>query len=184
MDELGKVREDTYMIWRDGLFPVILVVAFSIGCNKSDQSSQASAAPTSAPRASGTNTPEPPVSDAPASGSDADLIRQAVEDHVRNDRGINMSAMDMSVDSVNVNGDQAQANATFRVKQGGTSMAMVYSLQRHGDGWLVVNGRPSDGQFVHPPMDKTHSGMSPNSSAPGMPDVHEFLKNHPATSNY
>jgi len=94
-----------------------------------------------------------------------------------------MSAMDMSVDSVSVTGDQAQANATFRVKQGGTSMAMVYSLQRRGNGWLVVNGQPSDGQFVHPPMDKTHSGTSTNPSAPAMPDVHDFLKNHPATSS-
>jgi len=104
-------------------------------------------------------------------------------DHVRNDHGVNMSAMDMSVDSVNVSGDQAQANATFRVKQGGATMAMVYSLQRHGKGWLVVNGHPSDGQFVHPPMDKTHSGMSANPSAPGMPDVDKFLKTHPATTS-
>lgn len=171
------------MISRHTIVSMILAAAFSIGCNKSDQSAQAPPAPASAPSATGTGVAPVANAGTPASSSDIDLIRQAVEDHVRNDRGINMSAMDMSVDSVNVSGDQAQANATFRVKQGGTSMAMVYSLQRRGNGWLVVNGQPSDGQFVHPPVDKTHSGMSPNPPAPGMPDVHDFLKNHPATNS-
>lgn len=171
------------MISRYAIVSMILVTALSIGCNKSGQSAQAPTPAASAPSAPSTGMAPAADSGAPASAGDADLIRQAVEDHVRNDHGINMSAMDMSVDSVNVNGDQAQANATFRVKQGGTSMAMVYSLQRHGNGWLVVNGQPSDGKFVHPPMDKTHSGTSPNPSAPAMPDVHDFLKNHPATNS-
>jgi hypothetical protein len=108
------------------------------------------------------------------------LIRQAVEDHVRNDQGIKLSAMDMTVDSASVQGDRAQAIATFRVKQGGASMAMAYSLERHASGWIVVKGQPAEGQYVHPPMDKTHSGTSPNSSAPTMPDVQNYLKNHPA----
>lgn len=171
------------MISRYSIFSVILAAAFSIGCNKSDQSAQAPTLPASTPSAPSTGTAPAADSGAPASAGDAELIRQAVEDHVRNDHGVNMSAMDMSVDSVNVNGDRAQANATFRLKQGGTSMTMVYSLQRHGNSWLVVNGQPSDGQFVHPPMDKTDSGTSPSPSAPGMPDVHDFLKNHPATNS-
>lgn len=160
-----------------------VAAALTTGCSKSDQPAQVPASPTSPPSAGSTAMTPAPVSGAPASGTDADLIRQAVEDHVRNDHGVNMSAMDMSVDSVSVNGDQAQANATFRVKQGGTSMAMVYSLQRHGNGWIVVNGQPSDGQLVHPPMDKTHSGMSTSPSAPAMPDVHDFLKDHPTTNS-
>jgi hypothetical protein len=122
MDASGKMGEDTRMTLRFAIAPLILATALGSGCSKSDQSPQAAAVPVTAPSTSPTPTAN---SGAPASGSDADLIRQAVEDHVRNDHGVNMSAMDMIVDSVNVNGDQAQANATFRVKQGGTSMAMV-----------------------------------------------------------
>lgn len=168
------------MTLRFAIVTVILATALAVGCGKSDQPVQVPAASASAP-----NTGMAPAANSgmPASGSDADLIRQAVEDHVRNDTSINMSAMDMTVDAVNVNGDQAQANATFRVKQGGATMAMVYSLERHGNGWLVVKGQPADGQLMHPPMDKTHSGMPPSPSAPAMPDVHDFLKNHPSTSS-
>jgi hypothetical protein len=164
----------------------VLAVASASGCsNKSAGSSQASAAsPVAQPSQSiaSSATPAPAASSKFAQGSDADLVRQAVEDHVRNDRGINLSAMDMSVDSVSIAGDRAQANATFRVKQGGAAMVMVYSLERQGGGWLVVNDQPAGGQFAHPPMDQAHSGMSgaPDSSAPGMPDVQEFLKTHPA----
>jgi len=152
-----------------------LLALMAIGCGRNEQSTvpavPSNAAASGSPSAS---------SGAPASETDASLIRQAVEDHVRTDRGINMSAMDMSIDSVSVAGEQAQANATFRVKQGGATMAMVYSLERHGNGWLVTKSQPAGGQFVHPPMDKTHTGTPPNGSAPAMPDMQSFFKSHPA----
>jgi len=170
------------MICRFAIVFLILAAVFTVGCNKSDQSVHVPPSSASASNAVSTPMPEAPTAGTPASGSDVDLIRRAVEDHVRSDRGINMSAMDMSVDSVSVNGDQAQANVTFRVKQGGASITMVYSLQRHANGWLVMSSQPTDGQFVHPPMDKTHSGMSPSQPVPGMPDVQDFLKNHPAAN--
>jgi hypothetical protein len=114
-----------------------------------------------------------------ATGSDADVVRAAIEDHLRNNHSINMAAMEMTVDSVSVNGDQAQANASFRVKQGGTGMVMTYFLERHGNGWLVIRSQPSDGQFVHPPMDKVHSGATASPpTTPAVPDVSDFLKNH------
>lgn len=178
------LRENDHMFPRFAVTSLGLAAVLAAGCSKSGQAGQAPPSTASAPNAKDSTSALPaPVSGSPASGRDIDLIRQAVEDHVRNDRGISMSAMDMSVDSVSVNGDQAQANATFRVKQGGASMAMVYSLQRSGKGWLVVNGQPSDGQFVHPPMDKTHSGMSTSPSVPAMPDVHDFLEKHPAANS-
>ena len=102
---------------------------------------------------------------------------------MRNNQGIKSSAMDMTVDSASVRGDQAQANVTFQVTQGGASMAMVYALERHGNGWLVVKNQPAEGSFVHPPMDKTHTGTSPNPSGHAMPDVQNYLKNHPAPNS-
>jgi len=91
-----------------------------------------------------------------------------------------MAAMDMVIESLNVSGDKAEASATFRIKQGGGNMAMLYSLERRGSGWAVVNSRPSDGQFVHPPVDGSQSAAPPNTASPAIPDVQEFLKNHPS----
>src|SRR5690348_17143509 len=110
---------------------VVLSLSLVCGCNDSTQTS--------------TVAPLQPAAAAPSSirpqvlSGDEDAIRQAVEDHVRNNKGINMSAMDMTVDSITVNGNQAQANATFRLKQGGTSMSMTYTLARHANGWLVLS---------------------------------------------
>jgi hypothetical protein len=116
------------------------------------------------------------------SGADADAIRAAIEEHVRSDRSINMDVMEMSVDSVSVNGDQAHAEAAFHLKQGGTGMAMTYFLERQSNGWVVTRSQPSDGQFAHPPTDDIHSGMPTSPGEPAIPDVTDFLKNHPVDS--
>jgi hypothetical protein len=115
-----------------------------------------------------------------ASDADAREIRAAIEDHVRNDRSINMGRMDISVDSVSVNGNQAHAEAAFRLKQGGTGMAMTYFLERQSHGWVVTRGQPSDGEFVHPPMDGAHSAMPPNTGEPAIPDLTDFLRSKPS----
>ena len=164
--------------------PVIVATLAGFGCNRSSEPVPVSSA---APNASSASAPQAsaPNSTVFVPGSDADLVRQAVENHVRSDRGINLSALDMSVDSVNVTGNQADAEATFRTKQGGATMVMIYYLERHGNGWLVTKDEPANGQFVHPPMDQVHSDGSsgaPSPSGSGMPDVHEFLKTHPTTN--
>jgi hypothetical protein len=169
------------MISRGATLVPVLVMILAIGCGKSDQPAPPSAATSSASEVGLAAAASPGT---PASIGDSDMIRQAIEDHVRNNHSVNMSAMDMSVDAVTVNGDTAQANAVFRLKQGGTSMAMTYSLERHGSGWLVVRGHPSDDQFAHPPTDMTHSGASASPpSASEAPDVTDFQKYHPAPSH-
>jgi hypothetical protein len=160
------------------LATAIVTAVGEIGCSKANQ-----------PAASGDTAPTSSSGSAPmaatgsgqqASGADADAIRAAIEEHVRNDHSINMDVMEMSVDSVDVNGNQAHAEAAFHLKQGGTGMAMTYFLQRQASGWVVTRSQPSDGQFVHPPTDGVHSGMqaNPGSGQPAMPDVTDFLKNH------
>jgi len=162
------------MIVRASIPLLILAAASVTGCNKNDRPIGV-AIPTQQ---------SSPVTSTPASASDSDLVNQAVQDHLRENKGINMSAMDMTVDSVTINGDNAQANATFRVKGGGATMEMVYSLQRHGNGWLVMKSQPSNGEYVHPPLDKIHSGVvSPVPAPSGMPDVTDFLRNHPAAKS-
>jgi len=165
---------------------LILAALSAVGCNRNEQPAPVSAAPPqTAPASSAPNPAPATVTGAPASASDTALVTQAVQEHLRGNKGINMSAMDMTVDSVTIDGDRAQANATFKVKGGGATMAMVYSLERHGNGWLVLKSQPSNGEFVHPPMDKIHSGAAaPNApSGSSTPSVTDFLKNQPSTKN-
>jgi hypothetical protein len=161
---------------------VIVAIVSTMGCNSNDKSGPVPATPPQSDLPSATSL----SAGLPASAADSDSVRRAVEDHLRTNQGINMSAMDLTIDSVSVDGDHAQAKATFRVKGGGAAMAMVYSLERHKDGWIVLKSQPGNGEFVHPPMDKVHSGSvsgAPASQASGTPDVTEFLKNHSSAKN-
>jgi hypothetical protein len=175
----GKdVRMNTHV-----LMNAVLAAICIGGCSQNNQTATSGTPAATHDPAAVAQAPSASSAEQPASSSDADAIRSAIEDHLRNDHGINMSVMDMSIDSVSVNGDQAQANAAFHLKQGGTGMTMTYFLERHANGWLVMRNQPAGGQFVHPPMDKIHSPMSgvattPPASASGMPDVTDFLKNH------
>ncbi|MFZ1205302.1 MAG: hypothetical protein WA369_12985 [Candidatus Acidiferrales bacterium] len=157
----------------------IVAAICASGCSKTNQPTANEPAASSAPIIQA-----PPAADAgqPASGADADAIRAAIEAHVRSDRSVNMDMMDMSVDSVSVNGNQAHAEAAFHLKQGGTGMAMTYSLERQTSGWVVTRSQPSDGQFVHPPTDGAHSGMPPSAGDPALPDLTDFLKKQPANN--
>jgi hypothetical protein len=163
-----------------GIGSLVLVALCAAGCNKAVHPSPANPTPTAV---------TPPVGDArPASpptpaASDEDAIRAAIGKHLRENSGINLAAMDTSFDSISVQGDKAQANVTFRLKQGGTSMTMTYLLSRNADGWLVLHSQPGGGQFAHPPMDKNHSGTAENPQAPGTPDLRRFFKHDSSTSH-
>ncbi|HKV04491.1 MAG TPA: hypothetical protein VJO53_05205 [Candidatus Acidoferrales bacterium] len=151
----------------------LLLISFAGGCSKT------ASGPGTPANTSGASTIANSAS-APAQ-SDRDAIAGAIQRHLNENKGINMAAMDMNLTDVNVNADQAQANAEFRLKQGGTSMVMTYFLERHAGGWIVVRNQPGGGQFAHPPMDKIHSGAGPPSEQPQMPDVADFLKKQPQT---
>ena len=65
-------------------------------------------------------------------------ILAAVERHLSKRTDLEMSSMDLSVDRVEINGDQAEAEIGFTAK-GNTeaAMSMTYSLRRTADGWEV-----------------------------------------------
>lgn len=164
------------------MIALFLAAGLVCSCNKNSQPAPASdsAMPSMATPAEAT----PPAASAtpPAADSDTDAIRKAIEAHLQDNKGINMSVMDMALNNVQIHGDKAQADTEFRLKQGGASMHMTYSLERHAGGWLVVRNQPAAGQFQHPPTDQSHSGTAPNSASPSLPDVGSFLKDHPAPS--
>lgn len=153
------------------------------GCGKNRQarsSNKPAPVVATAPTVSDSAPPAPPASATPVSSADAAAIRTAIEDHLRGNRGIKMDAMNMSVDSISLTGDQAQAHTSFRIKNGGVGMSMVYYLQRKGDGWVVTKSQTADPEMSQPPSDAAPTGMDMSQATPDMPDVNAFFKQHPA----
>jgi hypothetical protein len=155
--------------------PAVFCISFVViplvgACNK--PSTAASAALDTANGSAGSAVVPPS-----APQNDRDAIIEAIKKHLSDNKGINMAAMDMNVGNVAINGDQAQADTDFRLKQGGTSMLIKYFLQRHPGGWIVLrNETSSAGQFAHPPMDKNHSGPA---ATPTIPDLKDLIKDLP-----
>jgi hypothetical protein len=159
-----------------------LCVAFlvaAIGCKSSQPSSAANGSMPSSSATPDAGAAPSSASSSQVSPADAEGIRTAIQNHLQGNHGLNMGAMDMTLDSIAVNGDQAQAHASFRMKNSGsTGMTMQYFLQRSGSGWVVTNGQPADGNTQLPPSGAARQGVT--QSAPSMPDVDAFLKEHPA----
>jgi hypothetical protein len=111
-----------------------------------------------------------------ASSGDQEAIKAAITAHLTADSGINMSVMQMTVDSVNITGDQAQADAEFHVKDGPGAMHITYKLERRAGQWTVLTGKPNGTPASHSAGDEPQAD-APNSSKP-MPDVGDYMKKH------
>lgn len=106
--------------------------------------------------------------------SDNDAIRAAIMQHLTAVGTLNMSAMEMEVRSVSINGDQAHAEVVFRPKTGapaGAGMQVAYNLEKHGGAWAVQKTQSVGGMIQHPDPNKNphqnqdvHSGSLPNFS--------------------
>ena len=176
------------MISRPAALALAAICVLASGCGNRSQSASTAdnASPSSSAANSATNgapssNAMPAAPSSQASAADQDAIRAAIEDHLRGNSSLNLDAMNMVVDSIAIQGDQAQAHASFHVKNGGaTGMTMQYSLQRSGNGWVVTNGQPADGNTQLPPSAVAQPGANTTQSTPSMPDVDAFLKDHPA----
>lgn len=161
-----------------------LAISFTLcvaGCSRKNAPAASSNGETQPPvTIANAGTTAPSGSFTPATGSDKNAIRSAIENHLRTNQRINFDAMVMSLDSVSVNGDHAQARATFSPKGGGMGMAMMYYLQRSGAGWIITRDEPVDKKLENTPIPSSHSGTDSSQSTPTMPDVDAFFKNHPA----
>jgi hypothetical protein len=99
---------------------------------------------------------------------DDQAIRAAVQKHLSERGDLNMAGMDVDVKQVKVDGNRAEAQVEFRVKQGGASMQMAYTLERQGEAWVVRSATPAGGGMAHPP---TGAGTPP-SGAGDLPAGH------------
>ena len=83
--------------------------------------------------------------------SNNDAIRAGILQHLTAIGTLNMSAMDMDVRSVSINGNQAHAEVEFRPKTGGApgaGMHVAYNLEkRDGKGYDNEPGGSQAGQF-------------------------------------
>ncbi len=106
--------------------------------------------------------------------SDNDAIRAGILQHLNGVGTLNMSAMDMEIRSVSINGNQAHAEVVFRPKTGapaGAGMQVAYNLEKRDGAWVVQKTQSTGGMIQHPDPNKnphqnpdTHSGSMPNFS--------------------
>jgi hypothetical protein len=103
--------------------------------------------------------------------SDNDAIRSGIMQHLTSVGTLNISAMDVDIRSVSVNGNQAHAEVEFRPKTGGApgpGMQVGYNLEKRDGNWVVLKSQalggmqhPDPNQNPHVNQD-VHSGSLPN----------------------
>jgi hypothetical protein len=106
--------------------------------------------------------------------SDDEAIRAGILQHLNGVGTLNMSAMEMDIRTVSINGNQARADVAFRPKTGappGAGMQVAYDLEKRDGVWVVQKTQPTGGMIQHPDTNKNphlnqdvHSGSLPNFS--------------------
>src|ERR1700758_4134982 len=109
--------------------------------------------------------------------SDSAGIRSGILQHLNAIGTLNMSAMDMDVRSVSINGSQAHAEVEFRPKTGGVpgaGMQVAYNLEKREGSWVVLKTQPLGGMIQHPePNQNPHTNQDVHSGA--LPNFSEIL---------
>jgi hypothetical protein len=117
--------------------------------------------------------------------SQEDAIRGAIDAHVATKGNLNPSAFQTEIQKVTIQGDQAQAEVVFRVKNGPGMMQLGYTLRKAGANWAVVQSNPVGSNFAHPLLDGSESSASelpPSGAAPDIFDaIHQRMQAPPGT---
>jgi hypothetical protein len=109
-----------------------------------------------------------------------EVVRPGVIDHLTK-AGLNVSAMDIKVVSVQFNGEQADANIEMTVKgqSGGTPMPFRYHMEHQNNKWVVVGAAKDTGHgggAVDPNAGgaNPHGGAMPPAGGGGMPSPQDL----------
>ena len=106
-----------------------------------------------------------------------DAIRAGILQHLTSIGTLNMSAMDMDIQSVSVNGNQAHAEVEFRPKNSGApgaGMQVAYNLEKRDGAWVVLKSQSLGGMIQHPdPGQNPHTNPDVHSGA--IPNFNEIL---------
>jgi hypothetical protein len=96
--------------------------------------------------------------------NDNEAIRVGIMQHLTGVGTLNMSAMDMDIRSLSINGNQARAEVEFRPKTGaaqGAGMQVAYNLENRGGAWVVLKTQSVGGMIQHPdPNQNPHQNRS------------------------
>lgn len=122
--------------------PILVFSALLAGCQHPEPSAEPAAS-----------------SQGPASAvSQEEEIRVAVRSYLAGRPGLSLENMEMEFGEIQVQGDQAEADVSFRSKSGQGEMSMHYTLVRQDGQWVVQ--KPSGGHGTgegemppsHPPV--------------------------------
>ena len=106
--------------------------------------------------------------------NDNDAIRAGILQHLTAVGTLNISAMQMDIRGVSINGNQAHAEVEFRPKTGatpGAGMQVAYNLEKRDGSWVVLKTQAAGGMIQHPDPNQNphqnqnvHPGSLPNFS--------------------
>lgn len=88
-------------------------------------------------------------------------VESAIRAYLGQRRDLALDKMDIEITRVDFQGDTAEADVVFRVKDGEGEMPMHYTLRRQGDAWVVEPARPAG----------AHPGTGGAEMPPGHPPV-------------
>jgi hypothetical protein len=120
-------------------------------------------------RNSGTTAPS-------ANAGPEDAIRAAIRARLAHNSNLNPSAFDTEVKSVTLEGDHAQAQVEFHVKNGPGVMQLTYALAKQNGAWSVVESTPLGSNFSHPQPNQAQSA-APNTAPSGDSSIFRTMDN-------
>ena len=110
--------------------------------------------------------------------SDADAIRSGINAHLSGLKTINLSAMDMTVNTFSIQGDKATAQVEFRPKNGppqGGGMQVNYNLEKQNGIWVVSHTEPVGGMMQPPAAGGNSNQPMTNGSSTPLPNFSNLV---------
>jgi len=110
--------------------------------------------------------------------SDADAVREGINQHLSSLKTINLDAMNMNIKNVSIQGNQAQAQVEFKPKTGaqdGAGMEVSYSLEKQNGVWVVQNSQPTGGMMQHAGPGENPDANTASPSTGSMPNFRDLV---------
>ena len=113
-----------------------------------------------------TSTPSTPNTLTVSADTTVDTgIATAIRAHLTHNSNLNPNAFDTEVKRVTMDGDHAQAEVEFHVKNGPGVMQLTYALVRQNGAWSVVESTPKGSNFSHPQVNGTPAAQPGTASS-------------------
>jgi hypothetical protein len=109
--------------------------------------------------------------------TDAEAIRASIIEHLTSLKTLNLSAMDMNVTRVSIQGNHAQAQVESHPKSGAPSdagMQVSYSLDKQDGVWVVNKTLATGAAIDHPPAGTNPHLQGGSVGVPGASDPPMF----------